>query len=161
MNIKHRVFYLRVRRAQTHPKQSTLPVTRINTCTHRSSIFNKYEKYNSSNSTQTDKIATHEHLYSDQYYYINSVAKNPHIKRQQTKIRQLGVHISSWTYRSVGTWYSEIKPCLPLKPFVESFKCNFKTYLFPKTIDLQRHDFRSVLLSLSISSQFFCLFYVV
>ena len=28
--------------------QPTLPVTHINTCTHRSSIFNKYEKYNSS-----------------------------------------------------------------------------------------------------------------
>ena len=82
MHIKHRVLYLRVWRAQTHPKQSTLPVTRVNTCTHRSnsSIFNKYEKYNSSDSTQTDKIATHEHLYSDYYYHINSIA-NPHIKR--------------------------------------------------------------------------------
>ena len=84
MNIsthKHRVRYLIVCRTHTNLKQSTLPVTRINTCTHRSSIFNKYEKYNSSNSTQTDKIATHERLYSDQYYHINSVAKNPHIKR--------------------------------------------------------------------------------
>ena len=38
------------------------------------------EKYRASNSTQTDKIPTHKHLYSDQYYHINSTA-NPHIKR--------------------------------------------------------------------------------
>ena len=64
----------------THtPKQSTLTGTRVNTCTHRSSIFNKQEKYNSSNSIQTAKIPTHEHLYSDQYHII-SIA-NPHIKR--------------------------------------------------------------------------------
>ena len=64
--MKHRVLYLRVWRAHTHPKQSTLPVTCVNTCTHRSSIFNnkKEKKYNSSNST-INKIPTH--LYSDQY----------------------------------------------------------------------------------------------
>ena len=29
---------------------------------------------------KTDKIPTQEHLYSDQYYYINNIA-NPHIKK--------------------------------------------------------------------------------
>ena len=28
----------------------------------------------------TDKIPTHEHLYSDQYYHISSIA-NPHIEK--------------------------------------------------------------------------------
>ena len=41
VHINHRVLYLRVWREHTQLKQSALPVTRVNTCTHRSSIFNK------------------------------------------------------------------------------------------------------------------------
>ena len=34
--------------------------------------FQQIRKVNSSNSSQTDKIPMHEHLYSDQYYHINT-----------------------------------------------------------------------------------------
>ena len=82
---KHRALYLRVCRAHTHPKQSTLPVTRVNTCTHRSSIFQQVRKLQLIKFNPTDKIPTYEHLCSDQYYHINSIA-NPHIGKQQTQI---------------------------------------------------------------------------
>ena len=42
--VKHRVLYLWVCRAHTHPKQSTLRVTRVSTCAHRSGIFQQVRK---------------------------------------------------------------------------------------------------------------------
>ena len=74
MNNKH---------THTHPKQSNLPITRVSTCTHRSSIFQQVKKKGTKvqviKFNPTDKIPMHEHLYSDQYYHINSIA-NPHIE---------------------------------------------------------------------------------
>ena len=77
--VKHRVLYLWVWGAQTHPKQSNLPVN-VNTCTHRSGIFQQVRKVQLLKFNPTDKIPTHEHLYSDQYYHINCIA-NPHIEK--------------------------------------------------------------------------------
>ena len=62
----------------THSEQSTLPITCVSTCTHMSSIFQQ-EKVQLIKFKPTDKIPTHEHLYSDQHYHINSIA-NPHIE---------------------------------------------------------------------------------
>ena len=130
--MKHRVLYLRVWRTHTHPKQSTLPVTRVNTCTHRSSIFNKQEKYNSSNSTQTDKTPTHEHLYSHQYYHINSIANSctsvnnastcAYIKVLRVTIYKLppcGVNNAGTgvTNTDIGTYNDVVNRCLEFVPY--------------------------------------------
>ena len=42
--------------AHTHPKQSTLPVTRFNTYTHRSVIFQQVGKVEHIKFSPTDKI---------------------------------------------------------------------------------------------------------
>ena len=75
--VRHRVLYHWVWRAHTNLKQSTLPVTHISTCTHRSSIFQQVRKVQLIKFNPADKIPTHKHLYSNQYYHINSIAK-PH-----------------------------------------------------------------------------------
>ena len=71
--------------AQTHPKQSTLPVN-VNTSTHRSGIFQQVRKVQLLKFNPTDKIPAHEHLYSDQYCHINSITtltlKNNELKSQ-------------------------------------------------------------------------------
>ena len=47
---------------------------------HRSSIFQQVKKVQLIKFNLTDKIPTYEHLYSDQYYHIKSIA-NPHIEK--------------------------------------------------------------------------------
>ena len=78
----------------THKTQSTLSLSlegthtseTVNTtsyaCQHMHSQVKHFSinKYNLSNSTQTDKTPIHKHLYSDQYYHINSIA-NSHIEK--------------------------------------------------------------------------------
>ena len=56
--------YLRVW-IHSHPKQSTLPVTRHQHMHSQAKHFQQIIKGNSSNLTQTDKIPTHGHLYSE------------------------------------------------------------------------------------------------
>ena len=99
-HIKHRVLYLRVWRA--HTLRNSQPY-QLHASTHA------HKKCNSSNSTQTDKIPTHKHLCSDQYYHINSIA-NPHIKRQQTKITGI-MQNRNLTYWQFQYWNNH---CLPL-----------------------------------------------
>ena len=105
--VKHKYFifesgeHTRIRHSQP------IPITLVHTCIHRSSIFStskttttttttttksqqqQQQKQNKNNNNirkqvqlikfnSTDKIPTHEHLCSDQYYDINSMA-NPHI----------------------------------------------------------------------------------
>ena len=69
--------------AQTHPKQSTLPVN-VNTSTHRSGIFQQVRKVQLLKFNPTDKIPTHEHLCLDQYCHINSIG-NPLIENYKLK----------------------------------------------------------------------------
>ena len=90
------------------------------------------EKYNSSNSTQTDKTPTHEHLYSDQYYHINSIANSctsvnnastcAYIKVLRVTIYKLppcGINNAGTgvTNTGIGTYNDVVNRCLEFVPY--------------------------------------------
>ena len=80
------IFHLIFKKCQQSSKQTLNPTSYTHQHVHSQvKHFNKLKKYNSSNSTQIDKIPAHGHLYSVQYYNINSIA-NPHTETEQSKI---------------------------------------------------------------------------
>ena len=70
----------------THTSETLLPISYTSQNIHSQvKHFSTNKKSTTHQIQPTGKIPIHEHLYSDQYYHINSIA-NPHTEKEQTKI---------------------------------------------------------------------------